>query len=195
MKSLSEYLNEEVLPSEGLTPVVIAPGRFNPPHKGHGMMINELIALGKQLNAKPIVIVVDSGKYGEKNPLTGDARKQVIEKMFNGIEVHVHKNPYEAVEHIGQKHVPVGGVTGADRADSYKKMVGRIFGPDIEGKYEAKVLTRDPDAEGDISRISATKVREAARTSDIGTFRAMTGLEGQEAEDLMKAVKKGMGVE
>ena len=125
---------KEKLDTSNDAPVVIAPGRFNPPTRGHQQMIRELVALGQQLNAKPVIIVVDSGKQDDRNPLSGEVRKEYLQKMFPSIDIHIAKNPYEAVYDLHDKHgeVPVGGVTGLDRADSYKKMIGRIFGPEEE---------------------------------------------------------------
>lgn len=177
------------------TKIVISPGRFNPPHRGHKLMIDKLIALGKKLNAEPVVLVIDSGKYGPKNPLTGEIRKKYLSKMFPGVRVEIAKNPYDAVYDLADKHkmVPVGGVTGADRGKSYQAMVGRIFGDKVKEDYEAEVLHRDPDASDDVAGASATKAREAAKAGDVAKFRALTGLEDKEARDLIKQLVKGMG--
>lgn len=173
-----------------MKPVVISPGRFNPPHLGHKLMVTTLKKLAKKHNAEPVVIVVDSGKRDEKNPLSGDIRKGYLQKMFPQVTIVVAKNPYDAVEMMGKEgFVPVGGVTGSDRADSYKKMVGRIFGDDVAGKYEADILQRDPDAD-DVKGISASKVRAAAAAGDEGKVRAMTGLGHDEAVKLIKTMKE-----
>lgn len=188
---------KEKLDTSNSQPVVIAPGRFNPPTRGHQLMIKELIALGQQLNAKPVIIVVDSGKRDERNPLSGTDRAAAIEKMFPAIDIHIAKNPYAAVFDLHDQHnlVPVGGVTGADRADSYKGMIGRIFGPEEMERYEAKILHRDPDAVDDVAGVSGTKARNAAAEGDEGSFRAMTGLEHKDAIELMAKIRKGMGIE
>ncbi len=186
---------KEMLDTSNDQPVVIAPGRFNPPTRGHQLMIKELVALGQKLNAKPVVLVVDSGKRDERNPLSGEVRKEYIQKMFPGIDVHVVKNPYMAVYDLHKEYgeVPVGGVTGADRADSYKKMIGRVFGQREEDRYQAKVLHRDPDSPDDVAGASATKARMAAMQNDEGSFRAMTGLEHEDAVRLMDLIRKGTG--
>ena len=200
MFTLQSYIAEaekEPIDVSGHEPVVIAPGRFNPPHMGHKLMIDKLIQLGKRLGAKPVVVIVDSGKYDARNPLPGEVRQQYLQKMFPMVDFVIKKNPYFAVYdlHAERNQVPVGGVTGADRADSYKKMVGRIFGPEVENNYQAEVLHRDPDAEGDVAGASATKAREAAANNDEAAFRAITGLGHEDAVQLMAQVRKGMGVE
>lgn len=188
---------KEKLDTSNDRPVVIAPGRFNPPTRGHNLMIKELIALGQHLKAKPVIIVVDSGKRDERNPLSGEVRKQYLQKMFPAIDIHIAKNPYEAVYdlHANYGEVPIGGVTGADRADNYKGMIGRIFGPEEMERYVAKVLHRDPDSSDVVAGASGTKAREAAASHDEGAFRAMTGLKHEDAIELMKLLRKGMGLE
>ncbi len=176
-------------------PIVIAPGRFNPPHRGHKLVIDKLVELGEKLEAQPVVLVIDSGKYGPKNPLTGSVRKAYLEKMFPEMRFEVYKNPYEAVEQLSEteKLIPIGGVAGADRGSNYKGMVGRIFGEQIMNEYHSEVLYRDPDADSsDIKGISATKAREAAMEGDVAAFRAMTGLDDQDSKNLIKLLVDGM---
>lgn len=177
-----------------MTPMVIAPGRFNPPHLGHKLIVDKLIALGEELNAEPVILIIDSGKTGPKNPLTGEVRKSFLSKMFPDIRMEAFKNPYDAVQQLAlrEKMIPVGGVTGADRGDSYKEMVGRVFGESVGDRYKSVVIHRNPDADNDIAGISATKARQAAVDGDVSKFRAMTGLEDEDARTLIDLLVKGM---
>ena len=200
MKSLSQFIAEadEIKDFSEHEPIVIAPGRFNPPHRGHKLVIDKLVALGEELGAQPVVLIIDSGKYGPKNPLTGDVRKEYLQKMFPEMRFEVYKNPYEAVEQLSEKEklIPVGGVAGEDRGNNYKGMVGRIFGEQIMNEYHSEVLHRDPDADiADIKGISGTKAREAALEGDVPAFRAMTGLIDRDARDLMKLLVDGMNTD
>jgi nicotinamide mononucleotide adenylyltransferase len=196
VKSFSEFITEDEFKDfSEHKPIVIAPGRFNPPHRGHKLIIDKLVTLGERLEAQPVVLIIDSGKYGPKNPLAGNVRKEYLQKMFPEMRFEVYKNPYEAVEHLSEKEklIPVGGVAGEDRGNNYKGMVGRIFGEQIMNEYQSEVLHRDPDAEvSDIKGISGTKAREAALEGDVPAFRAMTGLEDKDARDLMKLLVDGM---
>ena len=176
-------------------PIVIAPGRFNPPHRGHKLVIDKLVELSEKLEAQPVVLVIDSGKYGPKNPLTGSVRKSYLEKMFPEMRFEVYKNPYQAVAQLSEteKLIPVGGVAGVDRGNNYKGMVGQIFGEKIMNEYHSEVLYRDPDADSsDIKGISATKAREAAMEGDVAAFRAMTGLDDEDSRNLIKLLVDGM---
>lgn len=197
MGKLQEFIAEDAKEQIDVSdhqPAVIAPGRYSPPTRGHKLVIDRLEELAQRLNAKPVVIIVDSGKRSAKNPLSGEVRQQYLQKIFPDMDFVIAPNPYKAVYDLHAEHnlVPVGGVTGADRADSYKKMVGRIFGPEVENAYYPEVLSRDPDAEQDIAGISGTKAREAALADDEGSFRAMTGLEHDDAVALMSLIRQGM---
>ena len=188
-----DFLNEDINVGDwkNMNRAVIAPGRFNPPHLGHKLVIDTLIKLGKELKAEPVVIIVDSGKYDNRNPLTGDVRKEYLSKMFPNTRFIIAHNPYDAVEKLGQEHnlAPVGGVTGSDRAENYRKMVGRIYGEDLQNSYKAEVLSRDPDSDIDVAGISASKVRQAAAENDVTRVRAMTGLGHDDAMEMVNMMR------
>ena len=197
LKSLTEHLNgsDALTNTTNHSPIVIAPGRFNPPHRGHKLVIDKLNELAERLTADPVVLIIDSGKYGPKNPLTGEVRKEYLQKMFPEMRFEIYKNPYEAVVDLAEKEhlIPVGGVAGADRGDNYKGMIGRIFGENAKQQYLSEVLHRDPDSDDEeIKGISATKARNAAMENDVGSFRAMTGFEDADARRLMKLLVDGM---
>ncbi|KKM90980.1 hypothetical protein LCGC14_1233150 [marine sediment metagenome] len=187
--------NDKFRDASRYAPIVIAPGRFNPPHRGHKLIIDKLVALSEKLDAQPVVLIIDSGKYGPKNPLSGEVRKEYLQKMFPEIRFEVFKNAFEAVIELAQKDrlVPIGGVTGRDRGNAYKGMISQIFGDDIGKKYLSEVIHRDPDSDSaDIKGISATRARQAAIEGDIAAFRAMTGFADEEAKTLMKLLVNGM---
>ena len=187
--------NDKFRDASRYAPIVIAPGRFNPPHRGHKLIIDKLVALSEKLDAQPVVLIIDSGKYGPKNPLSGEVRKEYLQKMFPEIRFEVFKNAFEAVIKLAEKDqlVPVGGVAGQDRGTAYKGMVGQIFGDDVKNRYLSEVLHRDPDSDStDVKGISATRARQAAMEGDIAAFRAMTGFADEEAKTLMKLLVDGM---
>lgn len=185
--------NEKTRDISCFRPVVIAPGRFNPPHRGHKLVIDKLIALSEKLNAEPVVLIIDSGKYSSKNPLSGEIRKEYLQKMFPEMRFEIYENAFEAVIQLAEKHqqIPVGGVAGQDRGKSYKAMIGQIFGKGIENTYLAEVLYRDLDSDEDVVGVSGTKARQAAMEGNVAAFRAMTGLNDDEARSLMKLLIDG----
>ena len=190
----STFIKDGVKDIAGLKPVVIAPGRFSPPHRGHKLVIDKLIVLGEKLDAQPVVLIIDSGVYGPKNPLSGVVRKTYLQKMFPEMQFEVFKNAFEAVVQLAEQNklVPVGGVAGADRGNAYKGMISQIFGETVGDEYLSEVLYRDPDSNEDIVGISGTKARQAAMEGNVVAFRAMTGFADEEARSLMKLLVDGM---
>ena len=186
--------NEKTKDLSSFKPAVIAPGRFNPPHRGHKLVIDKLVALSEKLNAEPVVLIIDSGKYSSKNPLSGDVRKQYLQKMFPEMRFEVFENAFEAVVQLAEDYqlIPIGGVASQDRGNSYKAMISQIFGKGIGNTYLAEVLYRDVDSDVDIVGISGTKARQAAMEGDVAAFRAMTGFADDDARSLMKLLVDGM---
>ena len=115
--------------------------------------------------------------------------------MFPDMRFEVFQNAFEAVIQLAERDqlIPVGGVSGQDRGEAYKGMVGAIFGDNAKKEYLSEVLHRDPDSnDSDIAGISATRARKAAMEGDIAAFRAMTGFADEEAQSLMKLLVDGM---
>ena len=66
--------------------VVFTYGRFNPPHLGHKMMIEEVINKAKKMNKIPVVIV--SHSYGNRtNPLPVSDKIRILKKWFPELTV------------------------------------------------------------------------------------------------------------
>ena len=191
--NLTNFISEstEDVDTTDMKKIVIAPGRFNPPHRGHKSMFETLSSVSEQLNAIPVIIIVDSGKYDERNPLTGSVREEYINKMYPDVITVIAKNPYDAVVGLHDVgFIPVGGVCGKDRADSYKQMIGRIFGESIKDQYHDEILKRDPESD-DIAGISASKVRESVKDGNRAAFRTMVDLPREDANALFNLIEIG----
>ena len=66
--------------------VVFTYGRFNPPHLGHKMMIEEVINKASKMNKIPVVVV--SHSYGNRtNPLSVTDKTQILKKWFPELTV------------------------------------------------------------------------------------------------------------
>ncbi len=176
----------------GFKRVVMAPGRFQPPHGGHEAMIKQLVSFGRKMKAEPVILVVSGSKQSDKNPLAGGVRVQALRSVFKGMMVIEAKNPFAAVEELYKKKmVPVGIVAGSDRASDYKR-VGDFY---QISDFKTDALKRDPDAEG-IASFSATRVRERVADNDLEGFlkmmpKAMSPTMGKR---LFKDIAKVLGV-
>lgn len=64
--------------------VVFTYGRFNPPHLGHKMMIEEIVKKARQVNKKPVIIV--SHSVGNmKNPLPVANKLRILRRWFPNV--------------------------------------------------------------------------------------------------------------
>ena len=170
--------------------VVIAPGRYNPPHRGHSRIIEQLQTQCEALDATPVIVVIDSGKYDSRNPLDGNTRVELLEKIYPNIEKIVSQNAYGAMlEMQKRKMLPVCGVTGTDRKAAYKQVVGSVFGESIGEQFVSDSLYRDPDSE-ELVGISGTKVREAVMNGERCKFRTMVDFDTDDANDLFERLRE-----
>jgi len=206
MFTLSSYIKlteKEKVESTNKKVAVFTFGRFNPPTKGHQKLIDKTAAVAKEKGGKHFIFpsqTVDKKKDPEKskNPLDWDTKVSFMKQLFpnnNISKIPEIKTPHQVIEYLEQEgFTDVYFVVGSDRVEEFETRwipyAKEIF--PTAGVVSAG--TRDPDAEG-ISGMSATKARDAAKEGNVGKFRAATGWSGSIAEDLMNAVKNGMGVE
>ena len=145
--------------------VVFTYGRFNPPHLGHKMMIEEMMKLNKK-----VVVVVSHSQDNNKNPLSVTDKIRILKTWFPKLDVRASsKNMSIAkiAENFSEDSVMV---VGEDRAKAFN------FIP-----VQKRTVTRPPGAP------SATRARNAARAGNIATFRNLTGYNNE------KIIKKIRG--
>jgi len=138
--------------------VVFTYGRFNPPHLGHKMMIEEMMKLNKK-----VVVVVSHSQDKKKNPLSVTDKIRILKTWFPKLDVRASsKNMSIAkiAENFSEDSVMV---VGEDRAKAFN------FIP-----VQKRAVTRPPNAP------SATRARNAARAGNIATFRNLTGYNNKE---------------
>ena len=66
--------------------VVFTYGRFNPPHKGHRMMIEQVIETARKSNKTPIVVVSHS-TGNAKNPLPVENKMRILKRWFPNVSI------------------------------------------------------------------------------------------------------------
>ena len=137
--------------------VVFTYGRFNPPHLGHKMMIEEVISKAKKMNKIPLVIV--SHSYGNRtNPLPVSDKIRILKRWFPELTVlSSSKNLSLAKlsENFDKKSIMV---VGENRKNAFS------FLP-----FNRQALKR-PNAAP-----SATKARAAAVNGNKEVFKSLTG--------------------
>ncbi len=137
--------------------VVFTYGRFNPPHLGHKMMIEEVINKADRMNKIPIVIV--SHSYGNKtNPLPVSNKIRILKRWFPDLLVLSSSKllPLAKIaNNFSEKSIMV---IGENRKNAFSFL-----------KFNRHALKR-PNAAP-----SATKARTAAINGDKELFKKITG--------------------
>jgi hypothetical protein len=137
--------------------VVFTYGRFNPPHLGHKMMIEEIIDRANKLKKIPVVIV--SHSTGNKtNPLSVGDKTKILKRWFPDLTVlSSSKNLSLAkiTENFNNKSVMI---LGENRKDAFKFLPFN------------RVALKRPNAAP-----SATKARAAAIGGNKEAFKNLTG--------------------
>ena len=137
--------------------VVFTYGRFNPPHLGHKMMIEEVINKAKKMNKTPVVIV--SHSYGNRtNPLPVSDKIRILKRWFPDLTVlssSKERSFAKITENFNERSVMV---VGENRKNAFSFL-----------KFNRYALKR-PNAAP-----SATKARAAAIKGNKEVFKNLTG--------------------
>lgn len=132
-------------------------GRFNPPHKGHKMMINRIVELAKKKNKIPIVVVSHS-TGSEKNPMNVNEKLKILRGWFPDV-TFISSTKNRSIAKITNNFTPTSiMVLGEDRGTSFG------FLP-----FNKVTLSRPNNAP------SATKARQSAIRGNAATFKRITG--------------------
>lgn len=191
---------------------VVCIGRFNPPTKGHGKVINTARSVYRNEALDAIVVVVIEGtntsKDKERNPLTGAQRIRYLEASTygKGVKYLLATNAYEALLKARQAGYEPSSVVGGvirdeagevveDRATNYKKMLDKYFKtPEGEAIEHAAIkIERDPKAD-DVSGVSGSVARVAVKMGYFDEFEKMVSLDDPTLvrkmyDDIAKAMK------
>ena len=175
-------------------------GRFNPPHAGHGKLLDAVKSHGG-----------DSGNYRiypsrsqdhKKNPLGADQKVGHMRKLFPSHKDAIqnneaHRNVFDILRDLndeGKEHVTM--VVGDDRVKEFEKITNKYNGV----HYDFKTINiksagaRDPNSEDPVEKLSASGQRKHASGDDHDNFHAgmPKGTSKKYSKTLMSDVKAGM---
>jgi cytidyltransferase-like protein len=137
--------------------VVFTYGRFNPPHKGHRLMIEQVIETARLANKTPIVVVSHS-VGNAKNPLPVENKMRILRRWFPNVTI-VASSKDKSIAKIAQNFNKNSiMVVGQNRENSFK------FLP-----FKKVAVPRTLNAP------SATMARAAAKAGNTKAFKNMTG--------------------
>lgn len=196
-------------------------GRFQPPTKGHGVLIKEVERLAKETDADGYVFVSSSiinpkyfttKKYtnmiasdnfesfkNNENPLNVATKVEFLHKMYPDTEVTFVDTTVcgcttlpKILEKLeGAGYTQIQMVVGSDRVNSFKKFLNIPILP----AGETRNLTGAANA-GNLKTVSGTKMRIAAVKENFDTFRngvKQGTMTNENVKVLMKKVREGLG--
>lgn len=198
MKHFKEYLKE----ASGH--VTFTFGRFNPPTVGHEKLIEKVHSESKGTYR----VYASQTHDPKKNPLSYNDKIKFMRKMFprharniiNDVKI---KTAFDALDSLyEQGYRQVTFVVGSDRVEEFKTLLNKYNGEKRSGggfyNFEGGVQIvsageRDPDSD-DVSGMSASKMRAAAKDNNFELFAKGLPSAFREAQKLFNAVRSGMGL-
>ena len=168
-------------------------GRFQPPHSGHQLLINNVVNLAKKNGADYLIFVSSSlnkpnwksskQKDASKNPLPVSLKIDVLQKMFPGLKfvdgsLYGNQILKFITEMQNKGYTDITGVFGGVRADEFQKLFDK-YAPGT------KIVQIDRDEE---KSVSATKMRNAA-FNDYPFFEKHAKLGNMTSEDVLELRK------
>ena len=172
-------------------------GRFNPPHAGHGKMMDAVKSYGG-----------DTGNYriypsrtqdNKKNPLSADQKIKHMRAMFKDHKDKIqnseaHRNIFDIMKDLndeGHEHVTM--VVGDDRVKEFDKLTKKYNGVhyDFKSINVKSAGKRDPKSDDPLERLSASSLRKHATKGDHEAFHAGTG-GYKNSKQMMADVAAGM---
>ena len=156
--------------------LTLAFGRFNPPHAGHGKLM-DVAAQSVQNEGDDYIIVPSRTNDPKKNPLDADSKVDVMRQLFPQHSSRIVNDPQNTTifDVLKKAHndgyTNVNIVAGDDRVKQFDKLSQNYNGSlyDFENLQTLSSGERDDDSEG-MEGYSASRMRLAAMEGDFKTF-------------------------
>ena len=181
--------------------LTVAFGRFNPPTTGHEKLLD---TVAKSSDDGDYIIVPSRSQDKKKNPLDADTKVSIMRQMFPGHSEKIVNDPANRTIFDVLKKAHMDGYTnvrivgGGDRVKEFENLSGNYNGKlyafdNIEVRSAGE---RDPDAEDDISGMSASKQRKAAAEGDFKSFRkgVPASMNDKQARELYNTLRSAMQI-
>ena len=184
-------------------------GRFNPPHAGHGQLM-DIAAQSAQseMDNDPelesdYIIVPSRTNDPKKNPLDADGKVEAMRNLFPDHSSKIVNDPnHRTIFDVLKKahndgYTNVRLVVGADRQKEFDKLTNNYNGLkyDFDQVEVRSAGDRDPDGDG-LEGMSASKQRKYAAENDFENFLkgVPTAMNKKMAKDLFNNIRGGMNI-
>lgn len=194
-----EMVPPEVEKTKGT--LTIAFGRFNPPTTGHEKLLN---TVSTSSDDGDYIIVPSRSQDKKKNPLDPDTKVSIMRQMFPQHSEKIVNDPANKTIFDVLKKAHMDGysnvriIGGADRVKEFEKLTGNYNGKlyQFDNVEVRSAGERDPDAEDNITGMSASKQRKAAAEGDFKTFRkgVPASMNEKQARELYNTLRSAMQI-
>jgi hypothetical protein len=194
-----EMVPPEVEKTKGT--LTIAFGRFNPPTTGHEKLLD---TVATSSDDGDYIIVPSRSQDKKKNPLDADTKVSIMRQMYPKHSEKIVNDPANRTIFDVLKKAHMDGyanvriVGGGDRVKEFENLSGNYNGKlyqfdNIEVRSAGE---RDPDAEDNVSGMSASKQRKAAAEGDFKTFRkgVPASMNDKQAKELYNTLRSAMNI-
>ena len=182
--------------------LTMAFGRFNPPHAGHGQLMD--IAAGSFRDSEEgsdYMIVPSKSTGDEKNPLDFATKVEAMKGMFPHHSTHISEDEnFRTIIDVlkyahNEGYANVRIIAGGKRVKQFEKLSQDYNGALYDFGNVETISSGDRDEDGDgIEGMSASKAREAALNGDYDTFTNQLPDE-YDGTELFNKVRKALGVD
>ena len=199
------YTPPDVPKSKGT--LTVGFGRFNPPHAGHGQLMDIAAGSARDSEEGSDYMIVPSKSTGkDTDPLDFDTKVAAMKEMFPHHSSHISDDSefrtildvlkYAHSQGYANARIIAGGKRVKQFDELSQKYNGALY--DFGNLETISSGDRDEDGEG-IEAMSATTARQAAMDNDYDTFSSQLpkddkGNDFAGAEDLFNKVRKALGV-
>ena len=156
--------------------LTLAFGRFNPPHAGHGKLM-DMAAQSVEGEGDDYIIIPSRTNDPKKNPLDADGKVEIMRQLFPDHSEKIINDPanntifdvLKKAHNDGYTNVNI--VAGEDRVKQFEKLSTNYNGAlyAFDNLQTISSGERDDDAEG-MEGYSASRMRLAALEGDFKTF-------------------------
>jgi hypothetical protein len=195
----TEMVPPEVEKTKGT--LTIAFGRFNPPTTGHEKLLD---TVATSSDDGDYIIVPSRSQDKKKNPLDADTKVSIMRQMYPKHSEKIVNDPANRTIFDVLKKAHMDGyanvriVGGGDRVKEFENLSGNYNGKlyqfdNIEVRSAGE---RDPDAEDNVSGMSASKQRKAAAEGDFKSFRkgVPSSMNDKQAKELYNTLRAAMNI-
>lgn len=202
--------NEDVKP--GLNPVVFAPGRWNPPHMGHGEVVNRVIEEAKKHGAPHHIVLTRTHQPATErkngadtpNPMHPDKKLHWARTFFPHANItlaHPEKpNILHQVSDLhkqGHRHLIV--VAGSDQVDNYRETLNKYNGKEgAHGFYNFDKIDvvsagkeRNSESKG-VQGVSSSKIKAAVARGKLSRSVVPPHITDKQFKEYVGHVKEGI---